>query len=94
MAHNPTWHAEYVALENAEAEARAIYRAAKAAHARARTEVSQAVRAVEILAALEAFRAAGKARWEFEMEGAQIVDVATLSAPEFVRALMPFQQEG
>jgi tRNA(Arg) A34 adenosine deaminase TadA len=60
MAHNPAWHAEYLALENAEATARAAYRAARGA---------------KKVAALEVLRATGKARWDFEMAACRIINV-------------------
>ena len=72
---NTAWHAEYLRLENAEAAARAAYRSARGA---AKKE-----------AALETFRAAGKARWDFEMAGCQIVDTATLPVKEWVASLLP-----
>lgn len=75
MAHNPEWHAEYLRLENAESAARATYRSARGAAKKA--------------AALDVFRAAGKARWDFEMAGVRIVDIATLPTGEYVRALLP-----
>ena len=74
MAHNPAWHAEYLRLENAEAAARSVYRAARGA---------------EKAVALDALRVAGAARWDFEMAATKIVDIATLPAREFVAALLP-----
>lgn len=73
MAHNPAWHAEYLRLENAEASARAAYRSARGAAKKA--------------AALEVLRATGKARFDFEMAGCRIVDIATLPAGEWAQAL-------
>ena len=72
MTHNPAWHAEYLALENAEAAACAAYRSARGA---------------KKAAALDVLRVAGKARWDFEMAACRIVDIATLPAAEYVRAL-------
>lgn len=73
MAHNPAWHAEYLRLENAESEARVAYRSARNPAKKA--------------AALEILRVAGKARWDFEMAGAVIVDIATLPTAEWAQAL-------
>lgn len=61
MAHNPAWHAEYLVLENAEAEACALYRSSRGAKKEA---------------ALVALRSAGKARFDFEMAACRIVDMA------------------
>ncbi len=73
MAHNPAWHAEYLALENAECAARAVYRAARGVAKRT--------------AALDALRLAGAARFNFEMADCRIVDIATLPANEWAKAL-------
>lgn len=67
------WNAEYLHLENAESAARIAYRSARGA---AKKE-----------AALEIFRAAGKARFDFEMAGCRIVDIATLPTADWVKAL-------
>lgn len=75
MPHDLAWHAEYLRLENAEAAARAAYRAARGATKKA--------------AALDVLRATGKARFDFEMAGTRIVDIAALPAGEYVRALLP-----
>lgn len=84
MTYDPAWHAEYLRLENAENAAREVYRVAKKAVERKRPAAhAQAIYA----AALEAFRAAGKARWDFEMAATVIVDIATLPVGEWVRGL-------
>jgi hypothetical protein len=72
---NTAWHAEYARLELAEMKARAAYRSARGA--------------VKKAAALEVFRAAGKARWDFEMAGCRIVDTATLPPAEWLASLLP-----
>ena len=84
MTHNPEWHREYLALENAERAASMRFRAAakkmeyKRRPANAETEYA---------AALEAVRAAGKARWDFEMGATQIADAATLPTGAFFASL-------
>lgn len=72
MSHNPEWHREYARLELAENIARDEYRAARGKRKEA---------------ALSALRAAGTARFDFEMAGAKIVDIATLPVSEWVAAL-------
>lgn len=72
MTFNPEWHRQYAALELAESEARAAYRAA---HGKRKE------------AALDALRLAGKARFDFEMAGCTIVDVATLPVAEWAKAM-------
>ena len=72
MAHDPIWHAEYLRLENSESVAREVYRTA---------------RGTKKAAALEVFRAVGRARWDFEMSGCEIVDIATLPPKEWAAAL-------
>jgi hypothetical protein len=42
-------------------------------------------------AALAAMRAASRARFDFEIAGAKIVDIATLPITEWVRAMRPRQ---
>jgi hypothetical protein len=71
---NTEWHAEYARLELAEMNARAAYRKA---------------RGVKKELALEVFRAAGKARWDFEMAGCVIVDTATLPPRAWLASLLP-----
>jgi hypothetical protein len=73
MAHNPEWHAEYLLLENAERAASIAYRSARGA--------------VKKAAAMDVLRIAGKARFDFEMAGCRIVNIATLPANEWVKAL-------
>lgn len=72
MAHNPEWHREYALLELAESKARAAYRSARGA---------------KKAAALVALCAAGTARFDFEMAGTTIVDVAALPVAEWARAM-------
>ena len=73
MTHNPDWHREYARLENAEMDARLAYRSARGA--------KKAI-------ALETFRAAGKARFDFEMAGAVIVDISTMPTKLFWQAML------
>lgn len=73
MAHDPAWHREYLRLENAETAARIAYRAARGVGKKA--------------AALDALRVAGAARFNFEMAATKIVDIATLPAANWTRAL-------
>lgn len=81
------WHAEYLALENAEGAAREAYRVAnKAANYVGMGPKWTALQAARDTA-LEAFRAAGKARWDFEMAGGSSVDIATLPTAEWAQAL-------
>jgi hypothetical protein len=87
MAHNPEWHAQYLVLENADADARAACRAAEKALNRCRTVASRAAAQAVYDAALDASRRAGCVRWEFEMAAAVIVDIATLPAAEWARSL-------
>ena len=75
MAHDPVWHAEYSRLELAESVAREAYRRARGAAKKA--------------AALDDLRAAGTARWDFEMSATKIVNIADLPANEWARALLP-----
>lgn len=86
MAHNPAWHAEYLALENAENAAREGYRLARKALDRKRPSAN-AKGIYE--AALSVFRDASKARFDFEMAATSIVDIATLPVNEWVAALRP-----
>jgi len=58
---NTEWHAEYARLEAAQEDARMAYRKARGAKKES---------------ALEVFRAAGKARWDFEMAACTIVNMA------------------
>ena len=74
MAHNPAWHAEYLRLENAEAAARSVYRAARGA---------------EKAVALDALRVAGAARWDFEMAATRSWTSRPCRRGEFVAALLP-----
>lgn len=83
MAHNPEWHAEYLRLENAHDAAREEYHAASRIAERTLTPSDLA----KYEAALEAMRVAGEARWDFEMAGVQIVDIATLPTDEWARSL-------
>ena len=84
MAHNSEWHAEYLRLENEQAEASATYRAANKVASRKNAKPA-AIAARDT--ALEALRVAGKARWDFEMAATVIVDIATLPIEEWVAAL-------
>lgn len=84
MTHNPAWHAEYLRLENAENAAREVYRVANRVLARKRVPAG-AQAACD--AALAAFRAAGKARFDFEMAGVRIVNISTLPTNEWAQAL-------
>jgi hypothetical protein len=86
MAHNPEWHAEYARLELAESIAREAFRSTRRALDRKRVPAG-AQKAHD--AALIALRAAGKARFDFEMAGAVIVNIADLPVAEFCRALLP-----
>jgi hypothetical protein len=72
MTFNPEWHRQYALLELAEAEARATYRAARGKRKEA---------------AMDALRIAGKARWDFEMAGCTIVNIATLPVAEWAKAM-------
>ena len=72
MAFNPAWHAEYRILEAAEETAREVCRTARRALDRKPSAAAQARYDV----ALEASRAAGKARWDFEMTATVIVRAA------------------
>ena len=84
MAHNPEWHREYLALENAEQAASIRFRAAQKAMDRKRRSAGAEA---EHASALEALRAAGKARWDFEMAATVIVDSATLPGAKFFASL-------
>lgn len=84
MNHNPAWHAEYLALENAAAAANEVLRVARKALERRRPPAN-AQAAYD--AALAAARAAGDARWEFEMAATTVVDIASLPIIEWARAL-------
>jgi hypothetical protein len=72
MAFNPEWHRQYALLELAESVARADYRSARGKRKEA---------------AMDALRIAGTARFEFEMAGCTIVDIATLPVAEWAKAL-------
>jgi hypothetical protein len=86
MAHNPEWHAEYARLELAEDIAREAFRSTRRALDRKRVPAG-AQEAHD--AALIALRAAGKARFDFEMAATTIVNIADLPPREFYRALWP-----
>jgi len=72
MAFNPEWHRQYALLELAESVARAAHRAARGKRKEA---------------ALDALRIASSARFDFEMAGCTIVDVATLPTAEWAKAM-------
>lgn len=81
---DPSYHAEYLRLENAASAASAAWRLAKKAAERKNAKPA----AIEALAtALDLMRATGKARWDFEMSATRIVDIATLPPLEYARAL-------
>lgn len=84
MAHNPEWHAEYRRLENEELAARMAFRAAQSLMDRKRRPTDAQAR---YDAALDAFRAAGQARWDYEMAATKIVDIATLPPLEWAASL-------
>jgi hypothetical protein len=73
MTFNPEWHRQYALLELAESVAREAYRAARG---KAKKD-----------AAMDALRAACKARFGFEMAGCTIVDIATLPVAEWAKAM-------
>jgi hypothetical protein len=74
MTYNPEWHRQYGLLELAESIARNTYRAA---------------RGKKKDAAMIVLCSAGKARFDFEMAGCTIVDVATLAPAEWLKAMCP-----
>ena len=76
-------HAAYLILENAERAAATAYTAARRAAARKNPRPGAAAAAA---AALETLRAAGAARFNFEMAGATIVDIATLEPAAWATA--------
>ena len=84
MTHNPAWHAEYARLEMAEEAARETYRLARRLADRKRPPADAQSQAD---AALEMFRAAGKARFDFEMAGTVIVNSADLRPTAWLAAL-------
>ena len=84
MTFDPAWHTKYMELEVAETEAQIAYRTVKKSFHRARTDETKSVRESAMLEALDALRLAGKARWEFEMSGTRVVDIATLRPDHFV----------
>lgn len=86
MSHNPAWHAQYLILENAASAATAAWHLAR--KAAARKNAKPAAHAA-LAAALADMQATNKARWDFEMSATVIVDIATLPAAEYVRALLP-----
>jgi hypothetical protein len=70
MTFNPTWHAEYLKLEQAhEAAASRLAQAARRLEYKRRPANAEA----EYAAALAEARAAGDARWNFEMAACTIV---------------------
>ena len=73
MAHSTEWHAEYLRLEIAADAARDEYRAAKRDLGYKRVPAGAQARHD---AALDALRAASKARWDFEMAACTIVRAA------------------
>lgn len=83
MAHDPAWHAEYASLDLAKDLASAAFHKAQRALERKATAQRQAA----YDAALEALRAAGKARWDFEMAATTVVDIATLPTGQFWAAM-------
>ncbi len=88
MAHDPKWHAEYARLEMALAMATSTWR--EASRKLSRKRVPTGARA-DYDAALAEMRAASRARYDFEMAGTRIVDIATLPAAEWARALVARQ---
>lgn len=85
MAHDPEWHREYYRHELAAETANNAYRSARRAYDRKPTASAKA----RLDETLTAMRETGKARWDFEMGSAVIVDIATLPAAEWARALLP-----
>lgn len=84
MAHDREWHREYGRLELAEGTAREAFQTARRTLDRKHPPAgSQAA----YDAALDALRAAGKARFDFEMAATKIVDIATLPVAEWARAI-------
>ena len=88
MAHDPKWHAEYLQLEIGQNRATAAWREASRKIARKRVPAG-AQAAYD--AALAEMRAASRARYDFEMAGTRVVDIATLPAAEWARALVARQ---
>ena len=90
MTFDPAWHAEYARRETAMGVAREEMRAARRIAERRRPPAG-AQAAYE--AAFATFSAASNARWDFEMAGAVIVDIATLPATEWMQALKELPHE-
>jgi len=86
MAHNPEWHREYARLELAASKATAAWRDAKRLIERKRVPMGARV---AYDAALAAIKTASRARFDFEMAGARIVNIATLPITEWARAMGP-----
>lgn len=84
MAHDPAWHREYALLELAEGMAREALHTARRALDRKRPPAGAQA---SYDAALDALRAAGRARFDFEMAAAVIVDISALPVAEWAAAL-------
>jgi hypothetical protein len=88
MAHDVEWHREYARLELAASVASEALR-----DARRKLERKRPARDAQAVydAALAASRSASAARWDFEMAATKIVDVSTLEARDWLRAMLPRQ---